>query len=128
MEAPSPPSLYIINKCLELLASNKKSRDEALNGHLAQVMQAVVEDPGLLNIVALHMSGQFTARRIYELGTSQERRWMERKAPSIHRPELRDLEKFKATLVREELELPRIENSVPAPQPLTDTPTSRTWQ
>ena len=91
-------------------------------------MQAVVEDPGLLNLVALHMSGQFTARRIYELGTSQERRWMERVAPSIHRPELRDLEKFKATLVREELELPRIENSVPAPQPLTDTPTSSTWQ
>ena len=80
------PASHFINKCLELLASNTKRRDEALNGHRAQVMQAVAEDPGLLNLVALHLSGQFTARRIYELGTSQERRWMEREAPSIHRP------------------------------------------
>jgi hypothetical protein len=100
------PASHFINKCLELLASDPKHKDEALTAHWAQIMRTVRDDDCILGLVAAHSSGQFTARRIYELGSSQERRMMEWQAPTIHRPELRSSEKFNASLIPTEQAFP----------------------
>lgn len=97
---------HFINKCLELLASDSRHKALDLVAHRTEIMRTVVEGTILMKI-AIHGSGQFTAKRIYELATSLERRTMEQLAPTIHRPELRDLEKFKASLLPDELDLPR---------------------
>ena len=84
------------------------SRDPDLGAQLQNIMQTVIENHRILWMIAENSSGQFTARRLYELATPRQRRQLERYAPKIHKPELRELEKFKASLIPADLDFPQI--------------------
>jgi len=89
---------HFINKCLELISS-----DPTADRYRPVIIQTVLTDHALLGLICHHLSGQFTARRIYDLGNPRERKNLERQAwlwgARIDKPELRDLEKFKSSLL-----------------------------
>jgi len=89
---------HFINKCLELIPS-----DPTADRYRPVIIQTMLTDHALLGLICHHLSGQFTARRIYDLGNPRERKNLERQAwlrgARIDKPELRDLEKFKSSLL-----------------------------
>ena len=85
-----------------------------------EIIKTVANDDRLLGLICNHLSGQFTARRIYELASSRDRKTLEKQArlhrANIDKPELRALEKFKASLLMPheaaELDFPRLDESI----------------
>ena len=108
---------HFINKCLELLSSDPTKELKYVR---VEIIKTVANDDRLLGLICNHLSGQFTARRIYELASSRDRKTLEKQAwlhrASIDKPELRDLEKFKASLLMPdeaaELDFPRLDESL----------------
>ena len=107
----------LINKCLELLWLDPAADSTAdLKNHRGAIIQTIANDNELLRLICYHPAGKFTARRIYEIGSSRARKMLERQAwlhgARIDKPELRDLEKFKASLLMPyeaaELDFPRL--------------------
>jgi len=91
---------HFINKCLELIASDPT--DDELQNHRAVFYKILSEEQPLLRFICRHKSGQYTAKRLYEMGDIKEKNDLAKEAHRCHcaieRPDMRPLDKFKGSM------------------------------
>jgi hypothetical protein len=91
---------HFINKCLEMIASDPT--DEDLVSHRAVLIKFLADDQPLLCLICRHRSGQYTAKRLYELGDVNEKNDLAKKAYrgkcAIEKPDMRPPEKFLSSM------------------------------
>ena len=105
------PAGHFINLYIECIIVDRKTlwpRDWFLELHRAQIILQTVADPSLFRLICNNKTGQYTARRIYEIAEGKERRKLEEMTNSrIDRIELRPLTKFQESLLlQNELNFP----------------------
>ena len=91
---------HFINKCLELIASDPT--DGELKNHRAVFYKILSEEQPLLCLICRHKSGQYTAKRLYEMGDIYEKNDLAKKAYrcncAIEKPDMRPMEKFQRSM------------------------------
>jgi len=91
---------HFINKCLELIASDPT--DGELKNHRAVFYKILSEDQPLLCRICRHKSGQYTAKRLYEMGDINEKNDLAKKAYrcncAIEKPDMRPMDKFQKSM------------------------------
>ena len=91
---------HFINKCLELIASDPT--DDELKNHRAVFYKILSEEQPLLCLICRHKSGQYTAKRLYEMGDIYEKNDLAKKAYrcncAIEKPDTRPMEKFQRSM------------------------------
>jgi len=111
-ESESTSASHFIHLCIDLIRLDVEERDESLKIYRSQILRTVLDDDELLAWICEHTTGQYTARRIYELGTREEKKKLAQSARThtnlkIAKLEIRDLEKFKLSLLEDkDLDLP----------------------
>ena len=99
---------HFINKVLNLIESDVHVRDPDILAHKMEILRKLVLDKELIAEIVKHDTGKWTARRVYEVATPEIRRALEAIDNKIHKPELRQLENFKASIIPDNLNWPRI--------------------
>ena len=104
---------HFINKCLELLqvGTQVECTDEHLMESRAEILRVATENHELYGFMCAHPSGQYTARRIYEMADQSQKKVLEKLSLNVGRKvwrvELCSLTKFnKSILDAEELDFP----------------------
>ena len=91
---------HFINKCLDLIASDPT--DEDLENHRAEFYKILTDDQQLLILICRHNSGQYTAKRLYEMGDVNEKNDLAKNAYrdncAIEKPDMRPLDKFQRSM------------------------------
>lgn len=89
-----------ISLCIDLLLANCSHANDDLIAHWARFMRVVTDDHDILRIIASHSDGKFCARRIFQMGSSQERLVMEQQVPVLrHRQNVPMVKAFRHSLV-----------------------------
>lgn len=112
-ESPKNPASHFINMCLQLYASDKDRVDTDLTQQRKSIISKVVDDGNLYVLICCHAYGRFTARRLYDLGSSTQRKIMKMHTKYNDATILNktaDLKKFKASLFSRtsELDFPQV--------------------